>query len=88
MTAEEVVAADAVPPFDNSAMDGFALRAVDTAGAPVTLAVVATTMAGMAPTSLGPGEAVRIMTGAPMPAGADAVCMFERTRAARPPTGW
>ncbi len=85
VTATDVIAADAVPPFPNASMDGFALRSVDTAGAPVTLAVVATTMAGMPPSALGPGEAVRIMTGAPMPAGADAVCMFERTEAGPAP---
>jgi molybdopterin molybdotransferase len=73
-----------VPPFDNTAVDGFAVRAADTAGAsqssPVRLRVIGTIRAGMAP-GLSPaeGEAVRIMTGAPMPAGADAVVMVERS---------
>jgi molybdenum cofactor synthesis domain-containing protein len=61
-------------------MDGFAVRAADTAGAPVRLAVVGTLAAGAAPgRAVGPGEAIRIMTGAPMPPGADAVVMVERT---------
>ena len=70
-------------------MDGFAVRAADTAGAgddtPVRLRVIATLMAGMAPDrAVGPGEAIRIMTGAPMPDGADAVVMVERSRPAGP----
>ncbi len=81
--AAATVTADAcVPPFDNSAMDGFALRSADTVGAPVTLEVVGTLAAGQAPgVMVGPGQAVRIMTGAPVPAGADAVVMVERTAA-------
>ncbi|MBQ90210.1 MAG: molybdopterin molybdenumtransferase MoeA [Acidimicrobiaceae bacterium] len=79
--AEDVVSAEDVPPFANTAMDGFAVRAGDTAGAPVCLAVVGTIAAGAAPdVAVGEGEAVRIMTGAPMPPGADAVVMVERTR--------
>ena len=79
-TTAPLVARDPVPPFDNTAMDGFAVRAADTAGAPVTLEVIATTAAGAAPgPPVGPGQAVRIMTGAPMPPGADAVVMVERT---------
>ena len=79
--AEDVVSAEDVPPFANTAMDGFAVRAGDTAGAPVCLAVVGTVAAGAAPdVAVGEGEAVRIMTGAPMPPGADAVVMVERTR--------
>ena len=78
--AEEVTAREAVPPFANTAMDGVAVRASDTAGAPVTLGVVETIAAGHAPTvEVGPGQASRIFTGAPMPAGADAVVMVERT---------
>ena len=78
--AEPVLAAEAVPPFANTAMDGFAVRAVDTVGAPVRLAVVGTLAAGDAPDRpVGPGEAIRIMTGAPMPPGADAVVMVELT---------
>jgi len=79
VTAGDIVAAETVPSFANSSMDGFALRAADTIGAPVTLRVVATTLAGMGPSELGAGQAVRLMTGAPLPAGADAVCMLERT---------
>ncbi|MDA8292472.1 MAG: molybdopterin molybdotransferase MoeA [Actinomycetota bacterium] len=80
VVAAPVVALAPVPPFANSAMDGYALRAADTASPPVRLRVLGTVMAGSprdAP--IGPGEAVRIMTGAPIPDGADAVCMFERT---------
>lgn len=82
VAAEEVTASDAVPPFDNSAMDGFAVRSADVAGAPVTLPVVGTLAAGDAPdVVVGPGQAVRIMTGAALPKGADAVVMVERTTA-------
>lgn len=82
--AESVVAPDDVPPFANSAMDGYAVRAADTAAAderaPVHLRVVGELPAGRAPTiGVGAGEAIRIMTGAPMPSGADAVVMVERT---------
>ncbi len=82
--AEPVVAREPVPPFANTAMDGYALRAADTTGAtegtPVRLTVVADLPAGHAPTvPVGPGEAVRIMTGAPIPEGADAIVMVERT---------
>lgn len=78
--AAAVTAEVCVPPFDNSAMDGFALRSADTVRAPVTLEVVGTVAAGQAPDAeVGPGQAVRIMTGAPVPAGADAVVMVERT---------
>ena len=70
-----------VPPFANTAMDGFAVRAADTAGAPVTLRVVGDLPAGRDPGGMhvGDGEAIRIMTGAPIPDGADAVVMVERT---------
>jgi molybdenum cofactor synthesis domain-containing protein len=83
--ARAVVAPEAVPPFPNTAMDGYALRAADTADAsadaPVRLRVVDDLAAGRAPdVPVGPGEAIRIMTGAPMPDGADAVVMVERTR--------
>jgi molybdopterin molybdotransferase len=85
--AEDVEAAEAIPPFANTAMDGFAVRAEDTVGAtdgaPAVLTVVATLAAGQAPSAtVGPGEAIRIMTGAPMPDGADAVVMVERTQVA------
>ncbi len=81
MLAEEIVSGVDVPPFANTAMDGFAVRADDTAGAPVRLEVVATLAAGADPgeITVGPGQAVRIMTGAPLPEGADAVVMVERT---------
>ncbi len=82
---QDVVANEAIPPFDNTAMDGFAVRAADsvlaTEANPVTLPVVATIAAGaVAPRPLEAGEAMRIMTGAPMPEGADAVIMVELTR--------
>jgi molybdenum cofactor synthesis domain-containing protein len=78
--AETVVAREDVPPFVNSAVDGYAVRAVDVAVAPVELRVVAEVAAG-ASTDLvvGAGEAVRIMTGAPLPQGADAAVMVEDT---------
>ena len=79
--AEDVVAGEDVPPFANTAMDGYALRAADTVGPPVRLEVVGTLAAGAAPTTeVRPGQAVRIMTGAPIPPGADAVVMVERTQ--------
>ena len=81
VTAEPVVADQAVPPFANTAMDGFAVRALDTAAAPATLRVVGTVAAGSpGDVEMGAGQAVRIMTGAPLPAGADAVVMVEATR--------
>jgi molybdenum cofactor synthesis domain-containing protein len=85
--AEPVRAGQAVPPFSNSAMDGYAVRSGDVAGAPVGLRPVGTLMAGDDPGQIfvGQGEAVRIMTGAAMPPGADAVCMVERTRSG---DGW
>lgn len=83
--AEEVRALRQQPPWDNSAMDGYALRAADSAGAssaqPIHLTVVEDLMAGAYPTrTLGPGQAARIMTGAPVPPGADAVLRVELTR--------
>lgn len=87
VTAETVMAGHDVPPFANSAMDGFAVRAADTAGAPVALEVVGTAAAGAAPgVEVGPGQAVRIMTGAVVPPGADAIVMVERTSPG--PDGW
>jgi molybdopterin molybdotransferase len=78
--AEPVKASDDVPAFDNSAMDGFAVRASDS-GPGVRLRVVDHSRAG-SPASLpvGPGEACAISTGAAMPAGADAVVPIEQTR--------
>lgn len=82
--AEDVVSDIDIAPFDNSAMDGYAVRAADTAGArpeaPVVLRVVDHIPAGRMPeVTVGTGEASRIMTGAPMPEGADAVVMVEVT---------
>ena len=76
--AASVVAAEVVPPFDNTAVDGYAVRSGDVANVPVELHVVAELAAGAAPSrAVGDGEAIRIMTGAPMPEGADAVVMVE-----------
>ncbi len=82
VVAARVVAAEPVPPFVNSSRDGYALRADDTlaadGAAPLRLRVVGLIMAGsMFEGVVGPGQAARIMTGAPLPAGADAVCMLE-----------
>ncbi len=79
--AQDVVATEDVPPFHNTAVDGYAVRSIDTATVPVELRVVDTLAAGAAPTvAVGEGEAIRIMTGAPMPDGADAVVMVEDTQ--------
>ncbi|HEY3484846.1 MAG TPA: molybdopterin molybdotransferase MoeA, partial [Ilumatobacteraceae bacterium] len=78
--AADVVATEAVPPFANSAVDGYAVRAADVASVPVELTVVDEVAAGRASSvRLGVGEAIRIMTGAPIPDGADAVVMVEDT---------
>ena len=84
--AADVASDVAVPPFPNTAMDGYAVRAADTATVPCVLPVVATLPAGASPVGLtvGPGEAIRIMTGAPMPDGADAVVPVENTRRSAP----
>jgi molybdopterin molybdotransferase len=84
VAAEGVLSDVNIPPFDNSAMDGYALRAADVAGAsaaaPVRLAVRETVAAGyVAVRHVEPGTATRIMTGAPLPAGADAVVPYEDT---------
>ncbi len=83
--AESIVAPLALPPFDNSAMDGFAVRARDLEGAgpsaPVRLPIVMEVAAGFTASSpLEPGTACRIMTGSPIPLGADAVVMVEQTQ--------
>ncbi len=83
--AQDAVAPYNIPPFDNSAMDGYAVRAADVAaashGAPAELAVLGDLPAGyVATTAVGEGEALRIMTGAPMPQGADTVVPVEETR--------
>jgi molybdenum cofactor synthesis domain-containing protein len=86
VTATSVVATEQIPPFVNSSMDGYALRAADTEGVSgpggkARLQVVGAIMAGAPLASgIGPGQAARIMTGAPLPPGADAVCMLEECR--------
>jgi len=84
--AEDVVSPIDLPAWDNSAMDGYATRATDVRGAvaerPVRLRVVETVPAGRFPQkAVGPGEATRIFTGAPLPAGADSVIRQEDTEA-------
>ncbi|WP_298133324.1 gephyrin-like molybdotransferase Glp [Micropruina sp.] len=78
--ADDLIARVAVPPFDNSAMDGFAVRAADVAQVPVELAVAGESAAvgGDIP-AVRPGTAVRVMTGARVPPGADAVVPVELT---------
>ena len=78
--AEDLSASVSLPPFDNSAMDGYAVRAVDVAEVPVELPVAEDIPAGRTDVRpLLPGTAHRIMTGAPMPPGADTVVMVEHT---------
>jgi len=82
--AEDVFSAINIPPMDNSAMDGYAIRAADTRGAgpksPRILRVIDTVAAGaVARLRVEPGTAIRIMTGAPIPGGADGVVRFEDT---------
>ena len=78
--ADDIVAHGNLPPFANSSMDGFAVRAEDVRAVPVVLPVIGDVPAGMltVPT-LKPGTALRIMTGAPLPPGADAVVPLEET---------
>jgi len=77
---QEVAADRDIPPVTNAAMDGFALRGEDLAAGRVQFEVVGQVAAGhQAEMAVGPGEAVRIMTGAPIPGGADTVVRFERT---------
>ena len=82
--AKDVTATFPMPQFDNSAMDGFAVRAIDTQGAsqsqPVTLKMVSVSSAGSpSDVTLGQGECIQCMTGAEIPAGADTVVMVEDT---------
>jgi molybdopterin molybdotransferase len=82
--AEDIYATIDVPPLDNSAMDGYAVRSEDTHGAsprsPRHLRVIDTVMAGsISRQKVNPGTAIRIMTGAPVPEGADAIVRFEDT---------
>lgn len=86
--AEDIASDVDIAPFDNSAMDGYAVRSADVAAAsedaPAELDVVEHIPAGAFPqVTVGEGQASRIMTGAPVPEGADAVVMVERTRAVR-----
>jgi molybdopterin molybdotransferase len=85
VAAEDVCSQEALPPFDNSAMDGFAVRSGDcaaaSAGSPILLRVLEDLPAGCtAAQSLAAGTAIRIMTGAPLPQGCDAVVPVEDTR--------
>ncbi len=78
--AVPVVAPHDLPPFPNSAMDGYAVRSADVAAAPVTLPVLEDVPAGHVPTQpVTEGTAIKIMTGAPLPEGADAVVQVEHT---------
>jgi len=78
--AEDVASDIDAPPFDKSMMDGYALRTEDLMSGKATLTVVEEVMAGQTPRrTLQNGQATRIMTGAPLPSGADAVVMIERT---------
>lgn len=78
--AADVVATENVPPFANTAVDGYAVRAQDVGVVPCELRVVGELAAGAAPTiAISAGEAIRIMTGAPIPDGADAIVMVEDT---------
>lgn len=75
--ATDIQATLDLPPADNSAMDGYAVRAADAARTPVTLPVQQRCFAGEAPEALRPGQAIRLFTGSIMPAGADTVVMQE-----------
>src|SRR5437867_4777826 len=84
LVLSEDVASDLdMPPYDKALVDGFAVRCVDLPEGRGDLAVVAEIFAGETPAeksaTVGPGQAVRIMTGAPVPPGADSVVMVERT---------
>ena len=85
--AQDVIAQDSLPPFSNSSMDGYAVRSVDVAAAsadsPVTLRVVGDAAAGrVLKTAVSPHTTARIMTGAPLPDGADAIIPVEDTNEA------
>jgi molybdopterin molybdotransferase len=90
--AQDIVAQENIPPFDNSAMDGFALLSKDSksgAGQPPRLRVTGEIAAGyVADSPVEEGTAMRIMTGAPIPAGADAVIQIELTRFDGPESTW
>src|SRR5262245_16993299 len=77
--AEDVVSDLDMPPFDKALMDGFAVRTGDLENGPRALRIIEEVSAGQTPRmGVEPGQAIRIMTGAPIPAGADAVVMIER----------
>jgi molybdopterin molybdotransferase len=79
--ADDVASDLDMPPYDKALMDGYAVRAADLADGRAALTVIEEITAGRVPRhALGAGQASRIMTGAPIPAGADAVVMVERTR--------
>jgi molybdenum cofactor synthesis domain-containing protein len=79
--AEDIIADTDLPPFDRAQMDGYAVRAADVAKTPAQLRIVGESAAGAGwHREMGAGEAVRIMTGAPVPTGADAVQQVELTR--------
>ena len=81
--AEDIVADTDLPPFDRAQMDGYAVRAADVASTPARLRIVGESAAGAGwHNEMKTGEAVRIMTGAPVPPGADAVQQIELTREA------
>lgn len=87
VAAEQITASIDLPAFDNSSMDGYAMRASDVAGAslekPVSLRVIGRVAAGENfPSEVGKGECIRLFTGSPLPSGADAVVMQEDTRVA------
>lgn len=90
--AQDIVAHDSIPPFANSAMDGFALRSQDSHsrnGQPARLRVTGSVAAGyVADHSIEEGTAMRIMTGAPVPPGADAVIQIELTQYDGPESSW
>ena len=80
--AEDLAARHDQPPFDASAMDGYAVRVVDIAQLPAELTVIGEAAAGRGFKGvIGPGQSVRIFTGAPVPAGADAIVIQENTEA-------
>lgn len=90
--SEDIVAQENIPPFDNSAMDGFALLSKDSRqhdGQPARLQVTGGVAAGyVAERGIEEGTAMRIMTGAPVPPGADSVIQIELTRNAGPDSDW
>ncbi len=85
--AQDIVAGRSLPPFDNTAMDGFALRAADSQGAPLTLPVVGSVAAGDVPVAQEQAGVVEIMTGAPMPNWCDCVVPVENVDVERDENG-